>query len=227
VSLFGKLEDIPVLARAGAIVPLGPRVGWGGLNNPSELELYIFPGADNTFSLYEDDGRSQEYCKGKFCTTLFSTSWQSGSLTFKISPAQGDTSLVPAQRLYTLHLRGINHPYSVSCRLNDEMVPALTTYDPQTETLTLKDLSLGVADTLELTLQRGGSLTGGRDRRAETMRAMLHTFDIEADTCWQIDHAMDGLLDGSRSLDEFSYLLRGAHLDALRCALQNSPVQPE
>jgi alpha-glucosidase (family GH31 glycosyl hydrolase) len=49
ITFLGKLDDIPVFAKAGAIIPLGPRVKWGGIEAPKELRLELFPGADNRF----------------------------------------------------------------------------------------------------------------------------------------------------------------------------------
>ena len=94
------LEDIPVYARAGAIVPLAPKVGWGGVENPTELDVYIFPGADNVFELYEDDGETTDYQRGKYAITRMELKGE----TFTIHPAQGDLSVVPAQRAYRIHI---------------------------------------------------------------------------------------------------------------------------
>ena len=57
-TIYGSLEDIPVFAKAGAIVPVAPLPAWGGIENPSHLRVHIFPGADNRFELYEDDGKT-------------------------------------------------------------------------------------------------------------------------------------------------------------------------
>jgi len=94
------LEDIPVFAKAGAIVPLAPKVSWGGLDNPTELDLYIFPGADNTFDLYEDDGETTDYQRGKYAITRFELKGD----TFIIHPAQGDLFVIPSQRKYRIHI---------------------------------------------------------------------------------------------------------------------------
>ena len=64
-TLYGGLEEIPVLAKAGAIVPLGPQRGWGGVDVPDEMTVAVFAGADNDFDLYEDDGASQAYRGGR------------------------------------------------------------------------------------------------------------------------------------------------------------------
>ena len=101
-TIKSTLEDIPVYAKAGAIVPLAPKVGWGGLENPKELDLYVFPGADNRFELYEDDGETTDYQRGKYAITPFTLEKN----VFTIHRTMGDTSLIPAQRTYRVHLRG-------------------------------------------------------------------------------------------------------------------------
>ena len=103
------LEDIPVYAKAGAIVPLAPKVGWGGLDNLTELDIHIFPGADNTFDLYEDDGETTDYQRGKYAITRFELKGDE----FIIHPAQGDLSVIPARRTYRIHLRGANRDQPV------------------------------------------------------------------------------------------------------------------
>ena len=103
-DVTAALEDIPVYAKAGAIIPLAPKVTWGGLDNPTELDIYIFPGADNTFDLYEDDGETTDYQHGKYAITRFSL--KDG--VFTVHPTQGDLSVIPARRTYRIHLRGVN-----------------------------------------------------------------------------------------------------------------------
>ena len=138
-TVKAALEDIPVYAKAGTIVPLAPRVGWGGIENPAELDLYIFPGADNRFELYEDDGESTDYQRDKYTITTFTLKRNS----FTILPARGDTSLIPAQRTYRIHLRGVDETASAS-------LPGK--YDPATSTLSLDPVVLKPTDTLQVQL---------------------------------------------------------------------------
>jgi alpha-glucosidase (family GH31 glycosyl hydrolase) len=58
VTLHRTLEQYPVLAKAGAIVPL---VGGEDLNvaNPAALTVRVFAGADGAFTLYEDDDAAE------------------------------------------------------------------------------------------------------------------------------------------------------------------------
>ena len=138
-KIKAKLEDIPVYAKAGAIVPLAPKVDWGGIENPKELDLHIFPGADNVFELYEDDGETTDYQRGKYAITTFTLKKN----TFTIQPASGDTSLIPAQRAYRIHLRGIG--MQVSTSLPGE-------YDAATRTLSLQSVILQPNHSLQVQL---------------------------------------------------------------------------
>jgi alpha-glucosidase (family GH31 glycosyl hydrolase) len=103
-EIAATLEEIPVFAKAGAMVPLAPKAGWGGIDNPDELDLYIFPGDENEFLLYEDDGKTTDYLRGKSAITRFTL--EKGRFT--IHPVEGDQSLVPASRTYRIHLRGVD-----------------------------------------------------------------------------------------------------------------------
>jgi alpha-glucosidase/alpha-D-xyloside xylohydrolase len=55
------LATLPLYARAGAVVPLDPvrQYTAQAVNEPTTLR--IFPGADGTFTLYDDDGHSTAY----------------------------------------------------------------------------------------------------------------------------------------------------------------------
>src|SRR5690606_26094417 len=74
-TVYGDWSQIPVLAKAGAIVPLGPLAGWGGVENPAEMAVHVFPGADGQFTLYEDDGETVAYARGSYAETPFVQNW--------------------------------------------------------------------------------------------------------------------------------------------------------
>jgi alpha-glucosidase (family GH31 glycosyl hydrolase) len=128
-EINAAFEDIPVYAKAGAIIPLAPKAGWGGIDNPVELDLFIFPGSDNEFMLYEDDGETTDYQSGKYATTRFALKGNN----FTIHPVDGERCLVPANRTYRIHLRGV-----------DEMAEASIpyTYDDSARTLSLEPVKL-------------------------------------------------------------------------------------
>jgi alpha-D-xyloside xylohydrolase len=70
-DIDAPLGRIPVLVRAGSIVPIGPVEQYAGEKPPNDLEIRVYPGADGDFSLYEDEGTNYNYEKGQRSTIHF------------------------------------------------------------------------------------------------------------------------------------------------------------
>ena len=64
VTRATQLETVPLYARAGAIIPLGPDVQYTGEKPWDDLEIRVYPGADGRFVLYEDEGDTYRYEQG-------------------------------------------------------------------------------------------------------------------------------------------------------------------
>ncbi len=90
--LLRDLESIPVLARAGAILPLSRDKG-NGTDNPKTLEVHVFTG-DGNYSLYENGALNNE--NGEFFTD-FTISDFGDRFVLKIS-SRGDESVIPISR---------------------------------------------------------------------------------------------------------------------------------
>ena len=60
------LETIPLFVRAGAIIPMGPIRQYVDEKVEAPLALWVHPGADGDFSLYEDDGKTFNCRLGEF-----------------------------------------------------------------------------------------------------------------------------------------------------------------
>jgi hypothetical protein len=201
VTLYGGLDDVPAFARAGAIVPLGPRAGWGGVENPAELTVHLFPGADGAFTLYEDDGVSTAYLRGDYALTRFSQRWGDSELHFRIAPVEGEAKHVPAGRQYRLLVRGVRRPDTIRLARDGEDVPAEASYDEATESLALPAVPVGPADELTLTIGVAeGSLLSKRDRRQEKLHAMLRAFKLESRVKHELYRALPELLADPRRL---------------------------
>jgi hypothetical protein len=221
-TFYGTLAETPLLARAGAIVPLGPRAGWGSTANPAALEVHLFPGASNAFELYEDDGESQAYRAGQACRTLLAQRWNGDSLEFSIAPAEGDAGLIPARRSWRIALHGLARPDRLVLRVNGVEQNVPWRYGALSEELALDELTLAPSDRLELRVEvRAGSLTGRRDRRADKVRKLLWNFLVpDVNVCQKLDDRLPELLAGALPLEQFAARLSGGQLDALRNALK-------
>ncbi len=105
LKLNRPLDLVPVLARAGGIIPMDiDRAGDNSIANPEQMELYIFPGDHGAYTLYEDSGDGYDYRTGKCAFTDFTFAWgETAVLTVK---TRGDRSVLPEQRAYKLCFRG-------------------------------------------------------------------------------------------------------------------------
>ena len=105
-TLCRGIESIPVLAKEGAIIPLGTNGYTNDWKNPDSLEILIYRG-NGKFDLYEDDGETQNYKTGKSAITTFKVLESGSSLKFRISKANGDSSVIPQKRNYLLSFKDV------------------------------------------------------------------------------------------------------------------------
>jgi alpha-glucosidase (family GH31 glycosyl hydrolase) len=97
VYLHRDLTSIPVLARAGAIVPQVPADALEeGTGLPSVIEVRVYAGADGSFTLAEDND------DGRWARTRMTYDDRTGELT--IHPVEGDASTLPADRTYRVEV---------------------------------------------------------------------------------------------------------------------------
>ena len=114
LNLHRYLGEMPVLAKAGAIVPMAQYAKQDNrLTNCENMEVVVFPGAAGSFTLYEDAGEYSDYEKGAFAETKMQLQWGKKAV-FTISPAQGDLSLIPQKRNWKMSLRGFHKDAEIS-----------------------------------------------------------------------------------------------------------------
>jgi alpha-D-xyloside xylohydrolase len=66
VQADAPLERIPVFVKAGSIIPVGPELQYTAEKVADPLSIYVYTGADGSFSLYEDNGLTNDYIKGQY-----------------------------------------------------------------------------------------------------------------------------------------------------------------
>jgi alpha-glucosidase (family GH31 glycosyl hydrolase) len=85
------LETTPLYVRAGAIIPLGPVKQYVEEKVDLPLSVSIYPGADGSFLLYEDDGKSFNYRKGEWMGIQMN--WNDAGKVLRLRLAEGSRSL--------------------------------------------------------------------------------------------------------------------------------------
>ena len=95
---------IPVFVRGGSILPLGPDRQYVAQDVNEPMEIRIYPGADATFTLYEDDGISNAYKQGQ--RSLITFHWDNSHQRLTIDKRQGGYEGMPAKREFRINVIG-------------------------------------------------------------------------------------------------------------------------
>jgi alpha-glucosidase (family GH31 glycosyl hydrolase) len=106
VKLYRDLDSIPVLASAGAIVPMYASADSNDLTLDQPLEIHVWRG-NGAFELYEDDGETNAYRQGAYAITKFTVTEDDTGIHFVIHPPVGDGSILPKERQFILRFRDL------------------------------------------------------------------------------------------------------------------------
>ncbi|MDE6767806.1 MAG: DUF5110 domain-containing protein, partial [Eubacterium sp.] len=105
LKLNRELYSIPVLAKAGAVIPLSADEG-NFCGNPENLEVWVFKG-NNEFVMYEDDGKTD--FDSHTAETIFKNTYDELANTAKLTiEVKGDTSVIPKNRQYKICFKDID-----------------------------------------------------------------------------------------------------------------------
>lgn len=89
LTVLASLGGLPLFARAGAIVPMGPAMDYAGAIAPDYLDLHVWPGGTNGFTLYEDDGATTNYLAGAWAKTPIALAGGGDQLALTVGPRSG------------------------------------------------------------------------------------------------------------------------------------------
>ena len=102
ITLETTFDRVPMFVRAGSILPLGPEMQYVGEKSWDDLEIRVYPGADGSFTLYEDEGDNYNYEKGYYATITFQ--WNDRSRQLTIGTRQGGYKGMILDRKFTIVL---------------------------------------------------------------------------------------------------------------------------
>ena len=112
LQLSTTLAHSPLFVRAGTILPIGPDVQYADEKPWDELELRIYPGADGSFTLYEDEGDNYNYEKGQYTTIEFN--WNDRSKSLTIGPRRGSFDGMLTSRQFRVRLIGTDREQTIT-----------------------------------------------------------------------------------------------------------------
>ena len=94
------LDLIPLYVRAGGIVPLGPDVQYATEKPWDSLTLRVYPGADGSFVLYEDEFDNYNYERGAY--TEIPVTWDDSARRLTIGARRGSYPGMIERRRFTV-----------------------------------------------------------------------------------------------------------------------------
>ena len=200
MKLYRNLETLPVLVKAGGIIPMAADYTVSHLTNPEHLEVDIFNGADGAFTLYEDAGDGS-------ATTAFT--FKAGTKAVLTAVTAGEEGVIPENRRYTLRFRGMEKPVSVSAKDWN--------YDPDAKVLTVQVSEKDFRVEIEL-----ADASIAAPEKAAAVYDILHKAQISYEVKTKVYEAICGGKDTSRILGDLYQMeldagLMGAMVEQLIC----------
>jgi len=215
-----SIREIPVYVRAGAIVPMAPKMRHTNERSVDPLIVSVFSlaaGQKSSYTLYEDAGNSRKYEVGEAARTKISASEQRGDLIVEISPAQGTYQGMPAQRGYQLRLPGDWPPESVT--VNGAPLSHVSErekigwrYEGNTLSTVITVPRTSARSAITIKVRRSADLVARRselDGFAGAMTRLRESYDT-LNGVWPLGWSPDELIDAMQSGDRLTYFPKTA-----------------
>jgi alpha-D-xyloside xylohydrolase len=105
-TMDAPLSSIPILVKAGSIVPMGPMIQYAS-ESTDPLEIRIYKGKDGSFTLYDDAGDGYDYETGQYATIALT--WNDAEAKLTVGARKGSYTGVLESRTFNIVLVGADH----------------------------------------------------------------------------------------------------------------------
>ena len=99
-TVAAPYDRMPLYVRAGSIVPFGPQIQWSDEKPADVIDLYVYQGADASFTLYEDENVNYNYEKGLY--SMIGMTYDEASKTLKIAERNGEFPGMLKERVFNV-----------------------------------------------------------------------------------------------------------------------------
>lgn len=132
ITAPAPIDSIPLMVRAGSIVPMGPFIQYSTEKPADPIELRIYRGADGDFTLYEDENDNYDYEKGVYATIAFH--WDDAKRQLTIGARKGSFPGMLQSRSFQVVLVGEGHGTGVK---TTDKPDAIINYDGHKKVVTV------------------------------------------------------------------------------------------
>ncbi len=120
VSLPSPQDKLPLLVKAGSIIPMGRVMQYTKEKPLDTLEIRIYPGADGSFTLYEDEGDNYNYEKGNYST--IELQWNDKKQQLAIGKLQGSFAKQIKNKVFSIVLVSEQKGIAASENFNGKLI---------------------------------------------------------------------------------------------------------
>lgn len=160
ISLFRGLDTIPVLVKAGSIIPMTDnKAVRNEVTNPEALEIRIYAGENGTLHLYEDNGLSPDDSSFMDAITTMEFKWRETS-EFVIKAVKDKEGVIPRNRDYRLKFIGVEDTCDISVSVSGKETTFHKEYDNSTHTLQILLTNVETNKDLKVKLHTEGCIAG-------------------------------------------------------------------
>jgi alpha-D-xyloside xylohydrolase len=100
IQVDAPLEKLPLFIKSGSIIPIGPEIQYTSERKDDVLTLYVFPGENGSFTIYQDENTNYNYEKGQFSTIKLN--YDEATRTITIGERQGQYPDMPQKIRFEL-----------------------------------------------------------------------------------------------------------------------------
>ena len=152
------LDELPVYVRAGAVIPMQPKMRHTGERPVNPLILAIVPGTSGSARVYEDAGNSLGYKTGEFgWTPVQHSDVDDNTKKITIRSVEGKYPGMQERRAYEIRLMGDWPAESVTVN-GKALAASAMRYDGNRATAIITTPKFSVRDRVEVVVRRGEAL---------------------------------------------------------------------
>ena len=204
LELYRSLEDIPVLAKEGAIIPLTDLTEYtNSVENPKELAVKIVPGKKNAFILMEDTGDTCEDKEENWAQTKLE--WINEN-EFIIHPANGNLDVIPKRRTWKMEFYGIADVDNLEVTVGGKAIETERIYDEKRHICQVNIPETEVTEQITISFSKGYLLM--ENNKPAEIFALLYQAKIE----YEVKEKIYAYMKEGKTSSEMLGIIQAMHL---------------
>lgn len=204
LELYRSLEDIPVLAKEGAIIPLTDLTEYtNSVENPKELAVKTVPGKKNAFILMEDTGDTCEDKEENWAQTKLE--WINEN-EFIIHPANGNLDVIPKCRTWKMEFYGIADVDNLEVTVGGKAIETERIYDEKRHICQVNIPETEVTEQITISFSKGYLLM--ENNKPAEIFALLYQAKIE----YEVKEKIYAYMKEGKTSSEVLGIIQAMHL---------------